>query len=87
MLINLKNSAHIELQRATVNLTETTNTRPHSCPGWKLFPVDVTLTFVYYRQKQAKTEMYKVIMPILVHNQKTHCELAFTNSNQFYVLF
>lgn len=55
---------------------------PHS-HGLKLqFPC-VTLTFVYYIQKQAKTEMYKVIMPVLVQskvkkNQKSHSEHAFT---------
>lgn len=41
---------------------------PHS-HGLKLqFPC-VTLTFVYYIQKQAKTEMYKVIMPVLVQSK------------------
>lgn len=42
---------------------------PHSHGGMKLqFPC-VTLTFVYYIQKQAKTEMYKVIMPVLVQSK------------------
>lgn len=53
---------------------------PHS-HGMKLqFPC-VTLTFVYYIQKQAKTEMYKVIMPVLVQSKvtkKNHSEHAFT---------
>lgn len=58
---------------------------PHS-HGLKLqFPC-VTLTFVYYIQKQAKTEMYKVIMPVLVQSKvkkKTKNHTVNTHSHIF----